>query len=316
MRITPRPLTASDDFDQSRDIAGMNKWRQSSRTIGFIMFILGWFTIPVEVFLRRDFGQRWFTALNFYAGLFLLLIFAMVQYVLAALWGGMQDFFSRLASAINPFHTQEEPTFTDGIMDKSMMLLLITYILIGSYHLFKIWWRNKANTALHSFDDGTSRFEPLAGYLMRLLNWLAVPFVAIYRRLLPKAQRTMAAPKLISDRTAFTNTVFEPLVLLLLSFWFQGITSVWLFISTIALTIHANWKETAKMNKILDFRDSMVEAKTMRQFRENAESAATTSNAAQPTQHNNPTATPQHGPQYPDLRNIIEQMYVDGSHLA
>lgn len=45
-KIPPRPITVEDKIDHSRDIAGVNKWAQSSRTIGFLMFLLGWFTIP------------------------------------------------------------------------------------------------------------------------------------------------------------------------------------------------------------------------------------------------------------------------------
>jgi hypothetical protein len=320
MKITPRPISVSDHIDQSRDIAGLNKWAQSSRTVGFIMFVLGWFTIPVEVLLRRDFGQRWFTTINFYAGFFLLLVFAVVQYVVSALWGGIQEFISRIATAINPFHTEPEAYFTDRIMNGSMAFFLFIYMLMGSYHLFKIWWRNRTNTALHSFDDGTSRMEPLAGYLMRVLNVLTVPFVYLYRRLLPRKQRLgIPAPKLINDRTAFANTVVEPVFLLMLSYQFQGIASIWLFISAIALAIHANWKETAKLNKVLDFRDSVIEANVMMHLKEETE---------QPTMSNlimkqtaatiktNPHAASQVTEQYPDLMNIIDEMNRDKSHLA
>lgn len=332
MKITPKPLTVEDQFDKSRDIAGLNKWAQSSRTIGFIMFILGWFTIPAEVFLRRDFGQRWFTIVNFYAGLFLLLIFATLQYIVAALWGGVQEFLYRMESALNPFHDQHDTPNADGVMDSSMVFILLLYIVMGSYHLFKIWWRSRTNTALHSFDDGTSRTERMAGVLMRLVNVLAMPFVWLYVRLLPRNQRLIqedeesprrkhkaTIPKLIHDRTAFANTVFEPLLLLVLAFWFNGIASLWLLASAIAVAIHANWKETARLNKILDFRDSVIEAKVMMYIKDGAEQP----NAPTLIMHQmaetikeNPKVAPQMTEQYPDLMSIIEEMNRDKSHLA
>lgn len=320
MKITPRPVTASDRVDQSRDISGMNKWAQSSRTVGFIMLVLGWFTIPAEVFLRRDFGQRWFTVVNFYAGLFLMFIFATLQYILVAIWSGIHDFVSRIASAINPFHTEDETTFTDQVMDRSMLFLLIAYMVMGSYHLFKIWWRNRTNTALHSFDDGTSRCEPLAGLMIGLINAVASPFVSLYMRLLPAKQRIgMAKPKLINDRTAFTNTAFEPLLLLFLAFWFHGIASIWVFFTAIAVAIHANWKETARLSKILDFRDSVIEAKAMMHLKDetmqNSASGRVMQQAAE-TIKDSPTVAAQVGQQYPDLMSIIDEMNRDGSHLA
>ncbi|MBE2288944.1 MAG: hypothetical protein IAE95_05275 [Chitinophagaceae bacterium] len=320
MKITPRPVTASDRVDQSRDISGMNKWAQSSRTVGFIMLVLGWFTIPAEVFLRRDFGQRWFTVVNFYAGLFLMFIFATLQYVLVAIWGGIHDFVSRVASAINPFHTEDEITFTDQVMDRSMLFLLIAYLVLGSYHLFKIWWRNRSNTALHSFDDGTSRCERLAGLVIGLINALAKPFVALYFRMLPATQRIgITKPKLINDRTVFTNTAFEPLLVLLLAFWFQGIASIWLFFTAVAVAIHANWKETARLSKVLDFRDSIIEAKAMMHLKDETMQASTSGRVMQQaaeTVKSNPEVAAQVIQQYPDLMSIIDEMNRDGSHLA
>lgn len=316
MKLTPRPVTASDKVDQSRDITGFNKWAQSSRTISFIMLILGWFTIPAEVLLRRDFGQRWFTTVNFYAGLFLMLLFATFQYVFVMIWVGMQDFISRIASAINPFHTEEAPTFVDRVMDRSMLLLLIIYFFLGSYHLFKIWWRNRTNTALHSFDDGTPRFMRLSEMLIVTVNTLAVPFVALYIRLLPKKQRAgIKRPKLIHDQTAFTNTVFEPLLLLFLAYRFSGIASIWLFVTAISLAIHANWKETARMSKVLDFRDSVIEAKAMKQLKEETfateEAPTATINIIRQTAEairEQPGVTDHITQEYPDLMSIIESM--------
>lgn len=316
MKLSPRPVTASDRVDQSRDISGFNKWAQSSRTISAIMLVLGWFTIPAEVFLRRDFGQRWFTVVNFYAGFGLMFLFATLQYVLVAIWGGMHDFITRIATAINPFHTEEEPTFYGHIMDRSMLLLMFVYFILGSYHLFKIWWRNRAGTALHSFDDGTSRCEPLAKYFIAVMNVLTIPFVGFYRLLLPKAQKkNIKTPKLINDRTAFTNTVFEPLLLLFLAYYFSGIASIWLFVTALALAIHANWKETARMSKILDFRDSIFEAKAMKQLKEQtmadmsqaSVSVAIMKQAAE-TMKSEPNVAEKVADRYPDLMSIIDDV--------
>lgn len=66
------------------------------------MFILGWFTIPAEVFLRRDFGQRFFTMVSFYTGLLLLTIFAVTKYLIRQIWLFVMSFFYDLIREINP----------------------------------------------------------------------------------------------------------------------------------------------------------------------------------------------------------------------
>ncbi len=318
MKITPRPVTAGDRVDQSRDISGFNKWAQSSRTVSFVMLVLGWFTIPAEVFFRRDFGQRWFTATSFYAGFFLMLMFASIQYVVAVVWDGIKEFISRIAAVINPFHTDQEVTMVDRVMDKSMVIFLVIYFFMGAYHRFKIWWRNRANTALHSFDDGTSRFEPIAGLLIKLINVIGIPFVFLVLLLVPRKQRKgRKIPKLINDRSAFTNTVFEPMLLLVLAFWMAGIASIWLFISAVAVAIHANWKETARLSKILDFRDSILEAKVMVQLNDETAGTSTPSRIMQQaaeTIKSAPHILPHISQQYPDLSSIIEGMNQEKTH--
>lgn len=312
MNITPRPITASDHVDQSRDASGLQKWSRSSRTVDFIMSVLGWFTIPVEVFLRRDFGQRWFTAVNFYAGLLLLTIFATLQYVISLLWEWLHNLIDGIISSVNPFYTAEVYTLADRLMDRSMLFIVIAYMLAGSYHLFKIWWRNRANIALHSFSDGTSLLEPVAAILMQLLNIVTAPMVSLFIILLPKSQRTeIPQPSLIKDKTAFANMVLEPLLLFLFAIKLHGIVSLWLFISAAALAIHASWRETAKLNKILDFRDSILDARAMMQLRSETQQSSVQQEMIQQaaeTLRDAPQITSRIGEQYPDLIDIIEEM--------
>ncbi|MCP5827000.1 hypothetical protein NL337_26615, partial [Klebsiella pneumoniae] len=88
-----------------------------------------------------------------------------------------------------------------------------------------------------------------ANYLMQVINVIASPIMWLCVRLIPQKERTsVATPKLINDGRAFTNTVAERLLLLILAMQLNGMISLWLFISAIALAVHANWKETAKLN--------------------------------------------------------------------
>ncbi len=317
--ITPRPIYASDTIDHSRDASGFAKWSRKSRTVDFIMSFLGWFTIPVEVFLRRDLGQRWFTPVNYYAGLFLLLILGVIQYLIIAVVEFFRSLINDIVHSINPLYEEEYYEAEDGVLDHSMFLILMAYLLMGGYHLFKIWWRNRHNIALHSFSDGTSRLEPLAGWLIKLINPIAVPLLQLCAFLIPKTQRTEEPmPELITDRTAFANTVVEPLLLFFLATKASGLVSLWLFISTVALAIHASWRETAKLNKVLDFRDSILDAQAMMQLR-----SETTQNHMQREIIQQAAVTLREAPQinsrmaeeYPDLMDIIEDLNRDKGHF-
>lgn len=276
------------------------------------MLVLGWFTTPVEVFLRRDFGQRWFTVVNFYAGLFLLLMFATLQFFISVLWEWLHNWIDSILSSINPLYEPEPYDFSDRLMDRSMVFIVMAYLILGSYHLFKIWWRNKANIALHSFNDGTSRLEPVAAWLMQVLNILAAPLVKLCLLFIPKQQRTeIPQPSLINDKSVFANTILEPLLLLILAIKLHGIVSLWLFVSAVTLAIHASWRENAKLNKILDFRDSILDAKAMIQLRSETEQPTIQQEMMQQvaiTLQEAPQITTRMEEQYPDLMDIIEEL--------
>jgi len=305
------------DNDKSRNVTGgYSMLAQFFPFINFIMFLLGWFTVPIEVLFRRNFGQRWLTVINFYAGLFVLAIFTTIQTLAGAFASSNTSPYQQ-----QPAGATAEPSFWDSLMSKSMLIFLLAYLLISSYHFFRMWWRNRTNTALHSFNDGTSRFEPIAALLMDVVNIVAVPIIRLYMFLLPKEERErkINVPPLLNDVTAFTNTVFEPLLLLILALIFPGVARMWLLISAAALAIYANWKETAKLNKVLDFWDSVVQATDMSKHHNLSELPSDETLILKQAAHtlkNNPEVAPQVAKRYPDLMDIIEEMNSEKSQEA
>ena len=257
------------------------------------------------------------TVNNFYAGLFVLFIFN----AFSAISGSLGSIFSSHSQNTNyPNQYQQQPmpeqeSAWHHFLDKSMLYFTLAYVLVSSYHFFKIWWRNRTNTALHSFDDGTSWFEPVAKYLMQLLNVLAVPVLRFYMFLLPLSEqrKRLRVPPLFDDVSAFTNTVFEPIVLLILAIIFPGATRIWLLVSFPALAIYASWKETAKLNKALDFRDSVIEAETMQKNRHAQKAENRIMKQAAETIKNNPQAASSASYHYPDLMDIINEMNKEKS---
>jgi hypothetical protein len=265
--IATKPIKNEDELDKSRHVTGFNKWARSSRAIGIIMLFLNWFTIPFEIIFRRDFGQRWFTTINFIFGFLLIILIAGLQGAAYGLSVHLQDYFSWLGSN-NPF-SQDLQMVEDNLADMKFILAVdLFYFYMGLYHLFKIKWRNQANIPLHSFDYGTSRLQGVAKILMFILNILSIPFLGIYWLLIPVRQRRgRPFPKMIVDHQAFTNVVVEPMMIFFLAYNLTSVARYWLYLSGFALLIHAHWRELARKTKMLDFRDSKIEAGMMRELK-------------------------------------------------
>ncbi|RKR84197.1 hypothetical protein BDD43_4424 [Mucilaginibacter gracilis] len=315
-KLIIKPFDNEEEIDKSRKVTGIQKWARSSRTIGFIMLFLGWFTIPMEVFLRKDFGQRWFTAINFYAGLFLIGVVSALQWIIYSVWPGLEGRLFMLMNIGHAFDAYSDSESVAGTKAGDMLLFVIAYLLIGSYHLFKIKWRNQAGIPLHSFDDGTSHLEWPAELLARALNVLALPILSTYFALVPKAQRKdKPFPKLITNKAAFTSTFVEPTVVFFFAFISTSVESLWLFISGFALIIHAHWKEMARKNKMLDFQDSRVEAELMRELRQGIANKGVTDKKLTENPQKAPQPVPQPEVKYPKLSAIIEEMNRQREHV-
>ena len=123
----------------------------------------------------------------------------------------------------------------------------------------------------------------------------------------------------MADLTAFPNTIFEPCVLLVLAIIFHGATRIWLLCSFPALAIYANWKEISKLNKDLDFRDSVIDAEAMANYKYELEPTNMRElimQQATTTIKNNPQVASQMKHKYPDVMSIIEELNSGKSHLA
>ncbi|MCO5946722.1 hypothetical protein [Mucilaginibacter flavidus] len=318
-KLITQPFVHGEVTNKSRHVTGLHKWARTSRLVGTLMLILGWFTIPFEVILRRDFGQRWFTPINFYLGLLLVFVFALLQETYVAVWGRIQSIFSYIGfiSSVTP---KEELQKAQTDMMAIMGYFLLAYVLMGLYHLFKIKWRNQSNTPIHSYDDGTSRLRWLGIVLMWVLNVLSIPYMAVCFLLIPRKQRQgKTFPVLISNQQAFTDVFVEPALIFTLAYNTSQIVSFWLYLSGFAVLVHAHWKEMARRNKMLDFQDGKVEAELMRELRnstaqEKAQQAQWWK-AAKGVQPNLQPAS-QTAIRYPDLMGIIEEMNREKGHLA
>lgn len=297
----------------SNFFGGYEQWAKNFPLLNTIMHFLQWFTVPAETFLRRDFGQRYYTKINFYVGLLIMVWFNFLQEI-----GG---FLGRVVSGFNQRSYGEEISLIDKFFAKMPLLMLLAYIALGSYHFFKIRWRNHNGMYDHSFEDGTSRLTGLASVFMGLVNAISKPISIIYMRFLSEKERSAGdkVPPLFTDLSAFTKGFFEPFFLFVLAIVFAviggGFISIWLIYSFFALAIFSNWKETQKLNKLLDIRDNMVDSSDLQRAMKGEPTERITPAQKEIVQQiaqkveENPVSAQQVKDDYPDLMQMMEEMH-------
>ncbi len=301
-KITPKPLTHADRINKARDISGLRKRMRESRFVGAMITVLGWFTIPAEVFLRRKLGYRWFTPTNFLVG-------ALLMYALTYLQYGADELRYRVAnfdSTWNPFYDKNE--MPDYVATAIFNSLASYYLVFGVCKLIMRWWRSRTNVELHSYDDGISWLEFLGFMLRDIINLVAMPIIFAAYYFSGSQKRGTDIPRLINDNTAFTNTVIEPAFIISLCYYCPYLfLRIWLSVTGFAVAVHANMKESAKRTRILDFRDSMLEAKAMAALRNGKSEEDKKKPEKTKTESKKPV--PDVPPNYPDLRTIIEELH-------
>jgi hypothetical protein len=297
----------------SNFFGGYDQWAKNFPLLNTIMHFLQWLTVPAETFLRRDFGQRYYTKINFYVGLLIMVWFNLLQEI-----GGI---FGAIISGLNQRNYGEEISLIDRFFAKMPLLMLLAYIALGSYHFFKIRWRNHNGMYDHSFEDGTSRLTGLSSGFMDLVNAISQPISSLYMRFLSEKERRAGdkVPPLFNDLSAFTKGFFEPFFLFVLAIVLAviggGFISIWLIYSAFSLAIFSNWKETAKLNKLLDIRDNMVDSTDLQRAMKGEPTERITpaqqeivAQIAAKTEES-PAAAAQVKEDFPDLSSIIQQMH-------
>lgn len=217
-------------------------------------YVLGWISVPIETFLRRDFGERYYTKPNFFAGIVVLVLFNF-----SASIGRM---FGR----------------TTGDDEGSLMgKVLLLYFIIGIIHFLVIWWREIMGTARFSYDAGRSWLNPLGRLIMGFLNLFLNAFARLLVSIVApdkKKQLEKGLP-VLSDVGTFTERFVEPFVVLILGITAMSMEQVaiglWCFLSVMALSLVTGLKHQAERGYVLDIRDQMIELHAMRKISEGKE---------------------------------------------
>jgi hypothetical protein len=317
----------ANSTDKSRNLLGTyEELAQNNPSLNFVMYFLRWFTVPVEVLFRRNFGERWFTTVNFYVGLLVLGFFTAMQETAGSLFGGSKNPFADYQGFghYGEKAVEETPSFFERLGSHSMSLVLAAYVLFSMYHFFIIWWRNRTFTPVHSFSDGESRFQGIAYFLLSLINLAMTPIVNAIVRMMPEREKQKMvsdeAPPAFVDGERFADVFLEPLILLLLSHFTEGAMSRWLFISALATIVCASFKHTARLNKLLDIRDSSIDAEQAVFIKDWLKRPDTANKAKISPQQKalvdqiktmadrTPEVAKMMGNDYPDLMDLIEDM--------
>ncbi|KAB2879775.1 hypothetical protein F9K33_08035 [bacterium] len=269
-------------------------------------YMLGWFTVPIEILTRRNFGSRWLTATNFFAGLLVLLLFTGSQYVLH--WHATA--FLQWLDVYEGATTPASYTRKEWLLAHSMFGFLALYLIFGLVHFYRMWWRRGINAPIHSFDDGTSWFEPLGKLFMFPINLLAAPFVYVGMIFIPRHERRVRAPWWLRNVTSFTNILIDPLALLVLAFLLQDVAGVWLCISALATFFYAIEKHRTRRTMKQDLSDNIIEAGILMGGTPKQPQQYRTKNKTWRgwfAKSQDPTETPHYG----DVKSIIEDFHKD-----
>lgn len=237
---------------QFRDVTGGEQMMASIIPgYGLINYILGWFTVPIEVFLRRNFGERYFTRANFLAGLFLLLIFQFSADIIAFVAGPMSFIFGH-----------------SGTSDSSpvMWFIIKLYLFVGILHFLRMWWNDIMGHPVHSFSAGSSWLRPVGRGIMTFFNVFLNRIVEFAVRNLPAYRNEMhrleSALPVLRDVDTFTERYVEPVVVFIVALFFSadGDTRVffWLLFSIAALNFYTGIRHQGERGQVLDVLDSII----------------------------------------------------------
>ena len=229
-------------------IAGFDYYNVGNGMLTFGLMICMPASVTVEVFLRKNMGQRFFNGINFYAG---MTVFAMFSII-----------FNMVSAFGNAFNKE-------GSASALIFLIWLLYLIMAIYHFLYQWWRDETGKPVHSLFMGYPRLEPLSRLIMNIANKLLSIPLGMLAKLMPEEERQkMTGEPVLTDSVSFTYRVVEPLVLMTLSvimtIHFSGIVGLWLLVSTIALTYQVNVTLEMERHEILDIRDQALEAMEMK----------------------------------------------------
>jgi len=238
-----------------RDLIGSQTLGKMIKGYGTATYILFLFSTPIEVLLRRDFGERYYTRNNFIGGLVVMIILNMIRSI-----------FTSIANMVVIFGTPSEVPQGDHLMWKIIEL----YCFIGLIHFVTIWVREVTGNWKHSYDSGDSWLTGIGTIIIGFFNQILGALVHLLAMFLPEQNRAklLTALPLFRDVRTFTERFVEPALVLFLalvaSAFGERTVSFWLIISFASLNLSTGLRHQLERGRFLDFRDGLLDARAIR----------------------------------------------------
>ena len=160
-------ISAKRELDYVASSLIPNTWQPMIAITQLAQVILGWLSVSLEVFIRRDFGERYLTWLRLLLGYFAMNLFTLIP---------------RIIFTFVPFvHINVVPVSS---------LVFKGFIVLSLYHQWRIWRRNRKSIVWHSESFGISRlsFLPINDWILyRFVEPLVCLVIGLFLRYLDPA---------------------------------------------------------------------------------------------------------------------------------
>ena len=189
--------------------------------INLVIVVLGWFSLSIEVFLRKDFGERYLSPIRFFLAWFAFSTLA---------FGG--QVVNLMGMAYGP---REGGEVWKGLLSGLLFHVLYWgFLIMSAWQFRRISKRNKRGERWHSWSFGVSRFSGLIG---RKVGSFTIDDWALYRFIEPTAIFALAV---------LVGLVSVP-------------AGSWLWLASVTLLLKNNYMYAQAHGRLLDLVDAQIE---------------------------------------------------------
>jgi hypothetical protein len=245
--------------NQPRNVmGGPEMWAGMIPGLGLMNYILGWVSIPIETFLRRDFGEQYYTRSNFIAGFIILWVLSML--------GSLLGFIGSLPLISSVVHHGESVTESVSWFGPIMKW----YVIIGLIHFAWIWAKDVMNKPVLSTSAGRSWLTPIGRLLIGFMNLFLNAIVRLIAQFVPKhREQILDMQPVLRDVDTFTERFIEPIFVFIVALFCAAAGQPgifwWLIFSIIALNLYTGQRHQADRSYFLGIRDQMILGRMMRE---------------------------------------------------
>lgn len=228
------------DAERLRYLAQLITPRQTFAVIEMMthvsVIVSSWFSITLEVFLRRDFGENYLSNLRSGIAWCLLGAFTFFYSLFSILVGGNALAFFAYSGSLGTL-------FSTGAEGLSYHLFYYAFLSLVIYHKYAIWQRNRRHIQWHSMCFGVSHLSVIPW--QQIVN--RIPFVGQY----------------VTIDDWFLYRFMEPALCFLIGRVLHpvnGLLSAWLLIGSVCLFYHNSMVYAQERNKALSLMDAAIES--------------------------------------------------------